>query len=84
VTFRLAPLTPQDAADMIDDIKARHILDAVRGMAAVDRNALTRALLALSAIAVENEAIQAIDVNPMVVGANGRPVAVDALVVLAD
>jgi acetate---CoA ligase (ADP-forming) subunit beta len=82
VTFRLAPLTPFDAADMIDEIEGRRILDRVRGMAAVDRDALTRSLLALSAIAVEHKAIRAIDVNPMIVGADGRPVAVDALVVL--
>jgi acetyl-CoA synthetase (ADP-forming) len=82
VTFRLAPLTPADAADMLDDIAGRRLLDNVRGMAAVDRDALTRSLLALSAIAVGNEAIRAIDVNPMIVGADGRPVAVDALVVL--
>lgn len=82
VTFRLAPLTPYDAADMLDSIAGRRLLESVRGMAGVDRAALTRSLLALSAIAIENEAIRAIDVNPMIVGPDGHPVAVDALVVL--
>ena len=82
VTFRLAPLTPFDADDMIDGIAGRRILDSVRGMAAVDRKLLAQSLLALSAIAVENTAIRAIDINPLIVNSDGRPVAVDALIVL--
>jgi len=82
VQFRLAPLTAFDAADMIDGIRGRRILDAVRGLAPVDRDLLGRSLLALSTIATEIEAIRAIDVNPLIVGADGRPTAVDALVVL--
>jgi len=82
VVFRLAPLTPFDARDMIDEIAGRKILGAVRGMAPVDRDTLVRSLIALGEIAIENEDIRAIDINPLIVGQDGRPVAVDALVVL--
>ena len=82
VAFRLAPLSAFDAADMMEAIAGKRVLDAVRGMAAVDRAALARALQGLSAIALEFPSIRAIDVNPLIVAADGRPVAVDALVVI--
>ena len=40
VTFRLAPTTAEQAASMLDDIRASEVLDGVRGSAAVDRGAL--------------------------------------------
>ena len=82
VSFRLAPLSAFDANDMLESIAGKRVLDAVRGMAAVDRTALTGALQALSAIAIDHPSIRAIDVNPLIVAADGRPVAVDALVVI--
>ncbi len=82
VTFRLAPLSPFDARDMIDEIEGRRILGPVRGMAPVDRDVLIKSLVALGEIALEHQAIRAIDINPLIVGPDGRPVAVDALVVL--
>jgi len=56
VAFRVAPLTKKDAMDIMDDIKSKKILDAVRG-------------------------IQEIDINPLKIR-DGKPIAVDALVVL--
>jgi len=89
VTFRPAPLSEADAAEMTRDIKGHQILDAVRGMAAVDADALVACLMAMGRIGVEHEEIQAIDVNPLIIQDTGqesrrgsRPVAVDALVVL--
>jgi len=89
VTFRPAPLSEADAAEMIRDIKGHQILNAVRGMTAVDANALVACLMAMGRIGVEHEEIQAIDVNPLIIqdsgqdnGQGGRPVAVDALVIL--
>jgi acetyl-CoA synthetase (ADP-forming) len=81
--FRVAPLEEYDALEMMKDIKARKILDAVRGLKAVDRNALAEMLIAVGRIGIENESIKEIDINPVIIS-NGKPVAVDALVVLED
>ena len=81
VTFRPAPLSEADAEEMLMEIKGKKILGAIRGTPAVDTGSLIRSLMAVGRIGLEREEIQAIDVNPLIVQA-GRPVAVDALVVL--
>jgi succinyl-CoA synthetase beta subunit len=79
VTFRLVPLSRQDAEDMIDDIEHQSWFDAFRGEPAVERNDLVEILLGLSRVASENDEIVSIDINPLII-ADGHPVAVDALV----
>lgn len=81
VSFRLAPLEKRDALEMMDEIKARKILDAVRGMDAVDRDILSEILINVGKIGVENDTIKEIDINPVIISGS-RPVAVDALIVL--
>jgi len=81
VSFRLAPLEKRDALEMMDEIKAHKILDAVRGMEPVDRELLSEILINVGRIGVENDAIKEIDINPVIISGS-RPVAVDALIVL--
>jgi acetyl-CoA synthetase (ADP-forming) len=81
VVFRMAPLSAGDAAHMMDDIRAKALLGAVRGMPPVDRDALADILVNLGRIGMDNEAVKEIDINPILI-ADGKPVAVDALVVL--
>lgn len=81
VAFRVAPLTRKDAMDIMDDIKSKKILDAVRGMEAVDKEMLADILIAVGQIGLDYDEVQEIDINPLKIR-NGKPVAVDALVVL--
>ncbi|MBW1710790.1 MAG: acetate--CoA ligase family protein [Deltaproteobacteria bacterium] len=81
VSFRVAPLTRWDAMDMMEDFRAKKILDAFRGQPPVDREVLADILIAVGKIGMEQEKVQEIDINPMKV-LDGKPVAVDALVVL--
>lgn len=81
VSFRLAPLELKEAVDMMQEIRGRKILDAVRGMEAVDRDVLARIIVNVGRMGVENENIQEVDINPLIVR-NGKPVAVDALIVI--
>jgi acetyl-CoA synthetase (ADP-forming) len=83
VVFRVAPLTADDAMAMARGIRAHRILDAVRGMKAVDLGVLCRSLIAVGQVGLDHPEIAEIDVNPLIVRGN-RPVAVDALVVLAS
>lgn len=81
VTFRVAPLTEEDAREMIGEIRAAKLLDAFRGEKAVDREILVRALVGIGNLGMKHEEIAEIDINPLIVK-DGKPVAVDALVIL--
>jgi hypothetical protein len=81
VAFRLAPLSPVDAEDLIDDLAHQALLGPVRGEPAVDRAALAGILLGLAAVGEGDERIRSIDLNPLIVS-GGVPLAVDALVEL--
>ncbi|MFN8036248.1 MAG: acetate--CoA ligase family protein [Acidimicrobiia bacterium] len=83
VVFRLAPLTRCDAEAMIDGLRMQAVLGAFRGEPPVDRDALARVLLALSALTECEPDVVAVDVNPLVV-VGGVPVAVDALLEVDD
>lgn len=80
VAFRVAPLTDWDASDMMDDIRGKKILDSFRGKPKVDRKILADILKAVGQIGLDNEVVKEIDVNPLKL-VNGKPVAVDALVI---
>ncbi|MGB5749777.1 MAG: acetate--CoA ligase family protein [Desulfobacterales bacterium] len=79
--FRVAPLEKQDALEMMQEIKAGKILEEFRGMAAADKDMLAEMLMTVGRIGIENDAIKEIDINPVIIS-GGKPVAVDALVVL--
>lgn len=81
--FRVAPLTRWDAMDMMEDIRGKKILEAFRGKPAVDREILADILMAVGQIGMDHDCVMEIDINPLkLVG--GKPVAVDALVVLGE
>jgi acetyl-CoA synthetase (ADP-forming) len=81
VAIRLAPIERHDAAEMIDDLATQSLLGSVRGEPAVDRDAVADVLVALSEVAMARPDVVSVDLNPLVI-AEGRPVAVDALVEL--
>ncbi|MBW1889701.1 MAG: acetate--CoA ligase family protein [Deltaproteobacteria bacterium] len=83
IAIRVAPLSEFDAMDMMDDIRAKKILNAFRGKPPVDRAALAQLLMALGKLGLENEAVTEIDINPVKL-VDGKPVAVDALIVLKN
>lgn len=79
VSFRLAPVERVDAEEMLDDLAGQAVLGAARGEPPVDRAAVVDLVLGLSRLADTHAEITAVDLNPLVV-ADGKPVAVDALV----
>ena len=83
VSFRVAPLSRWDAHDMMEDIRAKKILESLRGKPAVDREVLADILVAVGKIGLDYEAVKEIDINPLKI-LDGKPLAVDALVVLDD
>ena len=83
VVFRLAPITEIDAEEMIDDLSAQALLGEFRGEPALHRQELIDVLLALAAAGAAHPEVLSIDLNPLIL-VEGRPVAVDALVELAE
>ncbi len=82
VVFAAAPLSAAEARRMVGGLGAgRRFLEAFRGEPAVEADALAAILVGLGRLAVERPEVQSVDVNPLIVR-DGRPIAVDALVVL--
>ncbi len=82
VRFAAAPLTMAEALDAIGRLKAQRLLDGFRGAPPVDRDALARILVRLGGLGLAFPRIREIDINPLIIQ-NGRPVAVDAAVILS-
>ena len=81
ISFCVAPPEKRNASEIIQKIKGRKILDSNRGMDVAALNILADILVASGKIGLENENIKEIDINPLILS-SGKPVAVDALVVL--
>ncbi len=84
VVFRLAPINENEAEKMINELHARKLLGDFRGESAPDMDSLVKTLVGLSRIGLEIPDIQEIDINPLLVAANGKVTAVDALIVLGE
>ncbi len=79
VSFYLAPLTAEEAKQMLINTKTYQILKGVRGEEGVDIEAIAEGLQRLSQLVTEFPQIQELDINPYVVGPEGTtPIAVDA------
>ena len=79
VAFYLAPLTGEEAKQMLMSTKTYQILKGVRGQEGVDIEAIAEGLQRLSQLVTEFPQIKEMDINPYVVGAPGTtPIAVDA------
>ncbi|MCE5213066.1 MAG: acetate--CoA ligase family protein [Deltaproteobacteria bacterium] len=82
VVFRVAPLDETEARRMIDELHAQKLLGPFRGEKAPDIDALIKSLVGLSCLGLEVPEIKEIDVNPLLVSADGKITAVDALIIL--
>jgi len=72
VAFRRAPITPEEANAMLDELKGKRVLDGVRGRPAVDKQALADLISRVSAFGAANEnAIAEMDLNPVLATERG-------------
>lgn len=78
-----APLSPDKAAAMINDLRVSTLLDGWRGGTRLDRRALVDGLVTLSRIAAGTDGrLSAIDLNPVIVLPEGQGIRIaDALMV---
>ena len=76
--LRVAPVTPAQARQMLDDLSGRRLFYGVRGAPAVDREALARLVSNLSQLALAEETVAELELNPVMVLEQGQGcVAVD-------
>ncbi|EWY39130.1 CoA-binding protein [Skermanella stibiiresistens SB22] len=81
ITFRLAPVSREEALSMLDGIQAAEMLKGVRGSEPVDREALATILVNVSRLVDEVPEIVELDLNPVFARADGATAA-DVRVVL--
>ncbi|WP_135466475.1 acetate--CoA ligase family protein [Crenalkalicoccus roseus] len=81
VTLRLAPVSEEEAREMIAEVKGLRPLGGWRGLPRGDLAALARAVAALSRLAAREDIAEA-EINPLIIGPEGEGVTVaDAWVV---
>ena len=87
VSFRLCPITPAEASDMIAELKGAALLDGVRGEAGIDKQALIDIILKVGGpdgIMMKTAGLIAeVDLNPIIVSQKGA-VAADARFILSE
>lgn len=81
VSFRLIPLSRDEAFEMIEEIRGKRLLEGVRGEKPCDKEDLIDKLLRLSQLVEDFPFIKEIDINPYVVKEIGG-VALDARIII--
>ena len=71
VTFHLAPITQEEAMQMLMGTRSYALLQGARGQAPVDLNAIAVALQRISQLATDYPEIKELDINPLIVGEVG-------------
>ncbi|MBC7261590.1 MAG: acetate--CoA ligase family protein, partial [Chloroflexi bacterium] len=85
VTFRIAPVSRQEATEMIEEIRSYHLLRGVRGEKPSDLDAIVDAILRISQLVTDFPEIVEMDINPLMVHEAGKgAVAVDMRFVLKE
>jgi len=72
VAFRLAPISRQDAREMVLETAAGRLLQGVRGAPPADLDAVVDVLCRIGQLVVDCDQIAELDVNPLIVGQAGQ------------
>jgi len=81
VTFRIAPITEDEAREMITAVKAYPLLKGYRNAPPADIEAIAEILLNTSRLVMEHQEIKELDLNPIMVYEKGAKT-VDARIIL--
>jgi acetyltransferase len=72
VTFSVAPLSHQEAEEMLTQVRAHALLDGVRGQPPMDKAAIVDTLLRVSQLVQDFPEITEMDINPLMVYQQGE------------
>jgi acetyl-CoA synthetase (ADP-forming) len=81
VTFRVAPVTEDEAAEMISEVKAYPLLKGYRNTPPADLKAITKIIVNTSRLVMDHPEIKELDLNPVMVYEKGAKT-VDARMIL--
>jgi len=81
VIFRIAPITEDEAREMITEVKAYPLLKGYRNTPPADIEAIVKILLNTSRLVMEHQEIKELDLNPIMVYEKGAKT-VDARIIL--
>jgi len=85
VSFRLAPVSEEEAREMLRELKSYFLLKGTRGEKPADIEAVVESILRISQLVTDFEEIAELDVNPMRVMEDGKGcLAADARIVLKE
>lgn len=81
----LAPITAEEAMQMLSGTRSYQLLTGARGQPGADTAAIARSLQRISQLATDLPEIAELEINPLTVtGGGGEPIVVDARMVLSD
>lgn len=84
VTFHLAPITAEEAMQMLRGTRSYKLLSGARGQAGVDLESVAGSLQRISQLVTDFPEIEELDINPLIIGEAGiPPVAADARITLS-
>ncbi|MDB9823493.1 acetate--CoA ligase family protein, partial [Deltaproteobacteria bacterium] len=85
VAFHLAPITKEEAMQMLEATRSYELLRGVRGQDAMDLDAIATGLQYISQLVTDFPQITEMDINPFIVGPVGtRSVVADARITLSE
>ncbi len=85
VSYRVCPISQDEANKMIRTIKAFPLLDGYRGQPKADNERIIDTLLKCCRLLIENPEIEQLDLNPVIVFEKGRGLmVVDARIILRE
>ena len=71
VSFRVAPIGPRSASEMIREIRAYSMLAGARGKKPRDIRSIEECIQRLAVLALDNPEIKELDINPLIVNDEG-------------
>jgi 3-hydroxypropionyl-CoA synthetase (ADP-forming) len=84
VSFRMLPISKQDALDMLNELNGKKVLEGFRGSKPINKDMLAEALVSIGKLGIDMAAYyDSVDFNPIVVYPNDYAV-VDAKIILRE
>jgi len=65
VVFKIAPVTRVEALEMLDSIRAKALLDGIRGQKGVDKEGIVSLIQRISQLLIDLPMIREMDLNPV-------------------
>ena len=85
VTFHLAPITAEEAMQMLQGTRSYTLLKGARGQSPVDLDAIAAGLQRISQLSTDYPEIVELDINPFIVsGVGGGAYVADARMTIAN